>query len=119
MRKAIICFLEREDEILLLLTDYKSKIVWNGVSGFIDGNQTAADAAIREIKEEIGVEVNSQDLIRKGEYDIFTIFTLKKWTGIPEPKESSIKELKWFNKNKLPYSEMHQGDEEWLPKFIN
>jgi len=118
MRKAIICFLEKDDKLLLLHTDYKSKLVWNGVSGYIDDGENETDAVIREIREEIGVETKQEDLIRKGSHDIFTIFLLKQWFGIPESKEASILELKWFKKDSLPYSQMHEGNEEWLPELL-
>lgn len=119
MRKAILCFLKKNDNILLLHADYGHKIVWNGVSGYIDEGETAIQAATREIMEEIGVKVEENNLHSIGHYDMFEIFYVEKWQGEPLQKEESIKELKWFPKNELPWAEMHAGNEKWLPGFLD
>tara|TARA_Y100000310_G_scaffold301611_1_gene338218 strand:- start:2543 stop:3421 length:879 start_codon:yes stop_codon:yes gene_type:complete len=117
-RKIVLCFLRKGDSILLILTDYKDKIVWNGVAGYIEDGELAIDAAIREIKEEIGVDVELNNLRRLGTHDPFEIYMVDGWSGNPSPKEESIKEVRWFKKSSLPYNEMHNGNEDWLPKFI-
>ncbi len=119
MRKAILCFLKKDDQILLLKTAYTSKIVWNGVSGYIESGETSTQAAVREIMEEIGLRVVESDLHSIGHYDIFEIFYLEKWQGEPEPKEESIKEVKWVPKGELPWNQMHAGNEKWLPRFLD
>jgi len=119
MRKAILCFLSREDKLLLLQTDYGNKVVWNGVSGYIDPGETSIQAAAREIMEEIGVRVEETDLHSIGHYDIFEIFVLNKWQGEPAPKEASIKEVRWYSINDLPWNEMHTDNDKWLPSFLD
>ena len=118
MRKAILCFLKRDDEILLVHTDYGHKIVWNGVSGYIDEGENATQAALREMHEEIGIEVDEHNLHSIGHHEIFEIFILENRKGEPQPKEESIKEVRWFPKSELPWAQMHIGNKEWLPEFL-
>ena len=119
MRKAILCFLKRDNQVLLLKTAYTNKIVWNGVSGYIESGEKSTQAACREIMEEIGVQVVEADLHSIGHYDIFEIFYLEKWQGEPESKEESIKDVRWFPRSELPWDQMHVGNEKWLPSFLD
>jgi 8-oxo-dGTP diphosphatase len=118
MRKAVLCFLKKDDSVLLLHTDYGNRIVWSGVSGYIEENETAVDAAIREVNEEIGVNIKLKEVRHVGTHDIFDVFIIEKWEGEPTPKEFSIKEIKWFQLDSLPYDQMHEGNEIWLPKLL-
>ncbi|GEM_PF-2567438 len=118
MRKAVLCFLKKNDSVLLLHTDYGNRTVWSGVSGYIEENETAVDAAIREINEEIGVNIKPKEVRHVGTHDIFDVFIIEKWEGKPTPKEFSIKEIKWFQLDSLPYDQMHEGNEIWLLKLL-
>ena len=79
------------------------------VGGHIDGNEQVTQAAIRECKEEIGVEISPADLIFIGVthynsptdegVDIF--FKATKWKGEPYPVKE-CDELKWCSFNQLP-----------------
>jgi 8-oxo-dGTP diphosphatase len=119
MRKAVLVFLQREGQLLLLDTDYGHKRVWNGVSGYIDGDETPEQAVVREVKEEIGVDIDEQDLTQKGENEFFTIFTTTSWLGEPKPMEEDIKELKLFKIDELPWGQMHEGNKEWLYPMLS
>lgn len=118
MRRAVLCFLQKDNTILLLHTQYPDKLIWNGVSGYIDEGEASVDAACRGIYEEIGVIVKSDELFYVGTYEPFDIYQIKHWAGEPMPKEESIKELEWFPIDALPYDEMHPGNESWLPPYI-
>ncbi len=117
-RTAVITYLIKDHSVLLLHTQYPDKLIWNGVSGFVDPGETSEAAAVREIKEEIGVTVQTTDLIKTKELTLgatpFTVFTTTKWQGEPTPQEESFKGLDWFPLNDLPYSEMHEGNRDWI-----
>ena len=118
MRRAILCFLQKDNNVLLLHTQYPDKLVWNGVSGFIDKGETNVQAAQREIKEELGIDVEIGDMEYLRTHEIFDVFRIETWSGDPQSQESSIKEVKWFNIDELPYEEMHPGNEQWLPSML-
>ncbi|PIZ48117.1 hypothetical protein COY32_00540 [candidate division WWE3 bacterium CG_4_10_14_0_2_um_filter_41_14] len=119
MRRAILCFLYQDDKVLLLHTEYPDKLVWNGVSGYIDEDETNLEAACREVMEEIGVTINTDNLEYLGTHEPFDIYKVGRWDGEPTPQEPDIKEVKWFEIDALPFGEMHQGNEAWLPEFLN
>nr|WP_265182760.1 8-oxo-dGTP diphosphatase [Bacillus manliponensis] len=58
MFKYTICFIKKEDEILLLNRKKKPAMgVWNGVGGKIEKDETPFESVIREILEETGIEL--------------------------------------------------------------
>lgn len=83
-------------------------------AGHFEGNETAKDVAVREVKEEVGLDVEPNDLIlvhvshRKSSIpinheriDLFFVTTV--WKGDPvnnEPHKHG--EIKWFALNNLP-----------------
>jgi ADP-ribose pyrophosphatase YjhB (NUDIX family) len=67
-KKVVTCFLESENEILILrrsqrVGSYQGR--WAGVSGYIE--TTADEQALTEIKEETSLSEQEVELIRKGE----------------------------------------------------
>ncbi|MBI2448407.1 8-oxo-dGTP diphosphatase [Candidatus Microgenomates bacterium] len=99
---------------------------WNGVGGKVnDQRETIEDAARRETKEEIDVDV--QDLNKVAELSFYFphnpawdqmvhVYLVENWNG--EPKESDEMKPKWFPINELPFQEMWPDDIFWLPDVI-
>ena len=80
-------------------------------AGHLDGNETLKRGMVREVKEEIGVDVELNDLElihvmnRKIPDDerVDFFFTTKKWQGDPKIMElEKCDDLSWFELNKLP-----------------
>ena len=82
-------------------------------AGHLDGGELASHAMCREAKEEIGVNVNSNDLkfvhvthrlngsIEDERIDFF--FEASKWEGEVKNREpDKCDDLSWFNVNNLP-----------------
>jgi 8-oxo-dGTP pyrophosphatase MutT (NUDIX family) len=66
MTHVVSCFIKKNNEILILkrsrnVKTYKGK--WATVSGYVEKNEKPEQTALKEIREEIGVEAK---LIRKG-----------------------------------------------------
>ncbi len=109
--------LRRGDQVLLLLragTGYMDGF-WAVPAGHVEKDESVLAAAIREVREEVGVEIDPADLTpvtaihRTGgnglpideRVDFF--FTATRWTGEPrlmEPGKASG--LGWFSLDELP-----------------
>ncbi len=123
-RQGILCFLKRNNEVCLVKVDYgNGKLIWNGVSGFIEPGETSEEAVLREVEEEIGVRIDSSSLLFKGTQAISSnlaldTFIATKWQGNPKPKEESIKMVKWFAIENMPFPEMFANNQAWIPSII-
>jgi len=81
-------------------------------SGHVDAKETAKQAAVRECKEEVGIDVNVDDLEfvhlshHASEPDLtyyHIYFTVKNYDGIPTIMEpDKAVELRWFSLIDLP-----------------
>jgi len=94
-----LCLLSKDDKIFLAMKKRGFGVgKWNGVGGKMDfekGDKNIVDAAIREAREEIGVEVINPERAgifhfkfpHKPEWDQDVhLFLAKEWQG--DPKES-------------------------------
>lgn len=83
--------------------------------GHIDGDESAKEAMIREMKEEIGIEITKKNLElvhtlhrRRTAFDgeleyIDLFFGIKKWKNEPKNCElDKCDDLNWFNITRLP-----------------
>lgn len=98
---------------------------WNGVGGKIKGDETIEEAAIRETKEEIGVEIKKMDKIAELSFyfphnqlwnQLVHVYFSDEWKG--EPIESEEMNPKWFSANGLPFTDMWPDDEFWVPHVL-
>jgi mutator protein MutT len=79
-----------------------------------DDEETLSQAMVREAREEIGIEIDSEDLelvhvmhrkqkVPTNERRINLFFTAKKWKGEPKIMEpNKCDDLQWFKLDKLP-----------------
>lgn len=105
-------FLISENNILLHLRKNSSfEGLYGLIAGHLDGNEPASDAMIREAKEEVGIEIDRNDLkisaishskANNKEYIQF-FFVCKKWKGeIKNAEPHKCDELKFFPIDSLP-----------------
>ncbi len=113
---SIYLILKNDDGQILLQRRQGTKL-WPGFlalpAGHIDKGENAYEAAIREAREELGIEISLDDIVdtyvvnRKNKslpsyYDVY--FEISKYIGeikINEPEKCS--ELVWIDPNNLPY----------------
>ena len=106
----------------ILLQKRKGSKLWPGYyalpAGHIDEGETQYDALVREAKEELGIEINTNDIINNYvvlrrnffEIDGKTLepyidyyFEIKKYNGVPKIiEEDKCDELLWADVNNLP-----------------
>lgn len=128
MKRTTLCFLLKDDEVLLAMKKRGFGVgKWNGVGGKVAEGEDVVTAAIREIKEEIGVTVSPDALEPVGGLDFdfsdnhdwaqtCNIFLVRKWEG--DPAESEEMRPQWYPKNALPFDEMWIDDPHWLPLVL-
>lgn len=118
-----VCFLRKNSNVLLALIEYSpNDIKWNGIGGVVEKGETPEEAARREIREETYLEVEISSLKKLGEVELpslhLVVFAAESWTGELKAKDPSLKELRWFKADKLPFSQMWEDNANWLPQML-
>ena len=99
---------------------------WNGVGGKVEINETIEEAAVRETKEEIGVDVLSKQKVAELSFYFphnssfdqkVHVYICEQWNG--EPLESEEMAPKWFDVVDIPFASMWPGDVYWLPRVLS
>jgi ADP-ribose pyrophosphatase YjhB (NUDIX family) len=129
MREGAVCFLRKEEEVLLVLVEYsETNKKWNGIGGFIESGETYKDTLVREIREEIGVTLETESLKKVAVVQenpelilhiyILHIYFADEWEGEPSISDSSIKKMQWFVPATIPYDQMWPDNKYWLPQIL-
>ncbi|MDP5027881.1 MAG: NUDIX domain-containing protein [Flavobacterium sp.] len=109
-----------EDKVLFTVRNIDpDKGKWDLPGGFIDPNETAEEAACREIKEELGLEISTSDLkyittspnnylYKNVPYRTMDIFYECKLTSdvISVEAEDEIQELIWVKRNEIDLNQI-------------
>jgi 8-oxo-dGTP pyrophosphatase MutT (NUDIX family) len=80
-RVATSLLLNKDGKLLILKRSDKVKTykgLWGGVAGYVEKNEKPYETAIKEIKEEVGINKEDIDFIKKLEPILFTDFYLQK-----------------------------------------
>jgi 8-oxo-dGTP pyrophosphatase MutT (NUDIX family) len=102
--------------------------LWNGYGGKFDQekDKNLVNSAIRECKEESGLEISDLKKVAEIEFthqsmDNFQqrahVYLVEEWKG--EPEETEEMKPKWFNVKDVPYGKMWVDDAIWLPKLLS
>src|SRR6266496_4567823 len=120
-----LLFLLRDNEILLAMKKRGFGAGrWNGVGGKIETGESIEDATARECREEIGVKPYRLEKVANIIFQfpeempdlVAHVYTTSNWEG--EPFETEEMAPRWFAFGDIPYSEMWQDDQYWLPHVL-
>ncbi|MBP7807419.1 8-oxo-dGTP diphosphatase [Candidatus Saccharibacteria bacterium] len=123
--RTTIVFPLRDDQVLLGMKKRGfGEGWWNGFGGKLDKDEAFQEAAIRETREESGIEVNSLRLVGRllfsfgGELGVVSMaYVTDDFSGVAVEKD----EMKpaWFATNNLPYDQMWPADRLWVPAALS
>jgi 8-oxo-dGTP diphosphatase / 2-hydroxy-dATP diphosphatase len=124
MKRMTLAFLVRDGRMLLGLKKRGFAAgKWNGFGGKVGEGESAQEAAIRETREECGIEVTrlrkAGDVVFHNsdtEHHRVEIFSIEEYEG--EPRESEEMRPQWFPLSEVPYESMWEDDRHWHPLFL-
>ena len=112
MRSAVYLFLLKENKIFLIR---RKNTGWGDgkyvvPAGHLEPNESLTQAAVREAREEAGIEINTKSLRlvhtmhRKGDFDYVDLFFLvDKWGGEAKNAEDNMADdAQWFSIDNFP-----------------
>lgn len=116
----------KKGEILMLERIYEP-FGWAGPAGHIDEGETPEQAMIREIKEEVNLEVKEYKLLAheyipwnccyRGEGHDWFLFEVTLWEGKPKRAEEEASAMKWMSKEKLQKHTLEEIWKYWFEKL--
>lgn len=112
----------------VLLTKHSQNKHWSFPKGLIDPGQTSQEAAIREVKEEGGVEAeilgkvgyNKYVYTLNGEkiFKVVTYFLMKYISGDPKDHDWEVSEAGWYTQDEALKQLTFSQDKELLKKAL-
>lgn len=106
-RVVAACVIKDKEGKYLLVQEAQPKVygLWNLAAGHVDKGESIEDAAIREAKEETGLDVSLISKIGvwhdKIEEPIRHAFTVKVMGGKVKPQPGEVLDVKWFTYNQI------------------
>ncbi|KAG9066787.1 Nudix (Nucleoside diphosphate linked moiety X)-type motif 1 [Linnemannia hyalina] len=115
----------------MVLLGYKKRgfgaHLWNGFGGKVEPGETTREGALRELEEEAGITVKSEDFKKAGillfqfENDPVALEThvYKSYEFQGQIRECEEMRPQWFAFANVPYDQMWEDDQIWLPMLLN
>jgi len=124
--RATLLFVQRDNEVLLI---HKKRGLGagkvNAPGGKIDAGESAAQAAVREVAEEVGIDVGEPEEMGTLRFQFVdgerlalhcTVFRAFEFDG--ELRETDEADPFWCKMDAVPYGKMWQDDQYWLPGML-
>lgn len=96
----------------------------NGPGGRVEDGESAADCAVRETEEELGVTPIDPEVRGRHRFqfvdglalEVF-VFVANRFVG--EPRETDEAVPMWTPQDRIPYDEMWEDDRVWIPLLLH
>ena len=112
----------------VLVTQHSQNKHWGFPKGWIDKGETVKEAALREVKEEGGIEAEIVEKIGESKYvytlnnekifKVVTIFLMKYLSGNPEDHDFEVSEANWYSPEDALKQLSFSQDKELLKKAL-
>lgn len=121
---AVLCFIFRDKQVLLIekLRGLGAGKI-NGPGGRLEPGETAEQAAIRELQEEVSVTPQRLSKLGRLCFAFVNGYHLEAWVfraddhvGLPTPSAEAIPF--WNPVDTIPFERMWSDDKEWFPYLI-
>ena len=131
MNNATLCLLVRGFPPNAILLGLKKKGFgrdkYNGFGGKVEPGETVLQATIREVAEEVGIQLLEKDVQRVAHLtflfpskpawnQVVHVFMARKWSGVVS--ESPEMRPVWFNVSEIPFDRMWADDQHWMPRVL-
>jgi ADP-ribose pyrophosphatase YjhB (NUDIX family) len=100
-----VAIFDDEGRVLLLEHVFRPDSGWGLPGGFMSGGEQPEAGVRREIREEVGIELDAVELLfarSLGRLRQVEIYFRARAVGIPEPRSFEIKRAEWFTLKALP-----------------
>lgn len=107
-KRGVKCVIARGEDVLLVRHTYGRRHQWELPGGGVKRGESPLEAARREIKEELGLELNDWSFLGDlffrldGKRDTLSCFRIEVGDLRLSPDAAEIAETRWFNRAGLP-----------------
>ena len=119
-----IIFINDQQQVLLFLRDDKHDLLyrnmWDVPGGHVEENETPEDCIVREMKEEMNIDLLGFQLLYQKEFDDRIEYTYwkKENLNISEIDLMEGQRLKWFTRQEAAETELAYGFNEIVEEFF-
>jgi len=121
---ATLVFVVRDGKILLINKKTglgKGKV--NGPGGKVEKGESPEDCAVRECQEELGITVSNLQYCGQHRFQFVDGYSIHVWVYLTQnyegvPTESVEAKPLWVSLDEIPYEQMWEDDEIWLPMML-
>ena len=121
---ATLVFVFEKDKVLLINKKTglgKGKV--NGPGGKVEKGETPESCAVRECQEELSITVSDLQYCGQHKFQFVDGYSIHVWVYKTEryegvPTESIEAKPLWVDVDKIPYEQMWEDDEIWIPMML-
>lgn len=103
---AVMVLVRRGDEFLLARSPHFKPKVFSALAGFVEAGETLEQCAVREVREEVGIEIANLRYFQSQPWpfpdSLMLAFFADYAGGVITPDPSEIEAAGWFSRNALP-----------------
>lgn len=120
-----LCIIHKENQVLLGMKKRGFGAGrWNGFGGKVMPGESIEGAALREMQEEAGIEIEKPEkkgfieFEFQGNPEILEVHIFKARQFLGDPIETEEMAPKWFHVDEIPFNDMWPDDIHWFPLFL-